>query len=154
MRGSTRLEPAGAPDRNVGRRGPRPLDNAPVAMLSAAAAGAAGCSIQFMLMTGSLTGVGASIGTVIWSGLLVFAVVWVVAALVFLVGLLFVGLPVWMGLDRLGWMSPVLAPGAGTALSALAAGRFGGLPSAAFLLLPGAAAGWTLHRVAYAGRPS
>jgi len=116
--------------------------------------GATGCSIQFVLMTGGLTGAGASLGTVLWSGAVVFIVAWLVAAFGFFIGLLFVGLPVWAGFEKLGWVSPGVAVVAGAALAALAAGLFGGLPSAAFLLLPGAAAGWMLHRAAYAGRRS
>lgn len=136
-------------DQEIGRRGPRPLDNAPMVLLAAAATGATGCSLQFMLTTGGLTGAGASLGTVLWFGAAVFVVAWLVAAIGFFIGLLFIGLPAWAGLDKLGWMSPGVAVAAGAALAAFVAGLFGGLPSAAFLLLPGAAAGWTLHRVAY-----
>lgn len=141
-------------NREIGIRGPRPIDNAPVALLAATMGGATGCSIQFVLMTGDLTGAGASLGTVLWSGAVVFIVAWLVAAFGFFIGLLFVGLPVWAGFEKLGWVSPGVAVVAGAALAALAAGLFGGLPSAAFLLLPGAAAGWMLHRAAYAGRRS
>ena len=108
-----------------------------------------GCAIQFMLMTGGLTGAGASLGTALWFGVFVFVITWVVAALGFAIGLLFVGLPAWAGFDKLGWMSPGLAAASGAILAPLVAGLFGGLPSAAFLLLPGALAGWILHRVAY-----
>jgi hypothetical protein len=80
--------------------------------------------------------------------------IWLIAALGFFIGLLFVGLPVWAGLDRLGWVSRGAAIGTGAALSALVASPFGGSLSAAFLLLPGAAAGAVLHHVAYAGRPT
>jgi hypothetical protein len=125
-----------------------------MALVAATAAGATGCSIQFMLMTGGLTGAGASIGMVLWSGLLVFLIAWIVAAIGFLIGLLFVGLPVWAALDRLGWISSGASVLAGGASAALVAGLFGGPPSAAFLLLPGAAAGWVLHRVAYVRRLS
>ena len=154
MREVADLKPDDSPGPEIGPRGPRPLDNAPIALIAAAATGASGCSLQFMVMTGGLTGAGASIGTVFWFGLMVFAVAWVVAAFAFLVGLLFVGMPVWAGLDRLGWMSSGASVVAGAALAAMVAGLFGGLISAAFLLLPGAAAGWMLHRVAYVGRLS
>lgn len=156
MRPAACLNTVSAPTGEMGPRGPKPLDNAPIAILAAAAAGAMGCAIQFMLMTGGLTGAGASLGTALWFGVFVFVITWVVAALGFAIGLLFVGLPAWAGFDKLGWMSPGLAAASGAILAPLVAGLFGGLPSAAFLLLPGALAGWILHRVAYSksGSPS
>lgn len=104
-------------------------------------------------MTGGLSGAGESLGTVLWFGLLGMLVAWALAAIVFCIGLLFIGLPVWAGLDRLGWMSPGVAVVAGAALATLIGGAIGGLWFALFLLLPGAVAGWTLHRIAY-GKPA
>jgi hypothetical protein len=79
-------------------------------------------------------------------------------AIVFAMGLLIVGLPAWAVLYRLGFRTRWVAVLAGSVLtsataSALAfalnashsdAGWFGLL-----MIPPGAAAGWTLHRVAY-----
>ena len=152
MREMAEMKPSLSPDRQTGWRGPRPLDNALPALFAATAAGATGCAIQFLILTGGLTAAGASLDTVLGSGLLVFVVTWLVAGFGFFIGLLFIGLPAWAGIDKLGWMSPGAAVAAGSGLSALIAGLFGGPLSAAFLVLPGAAAGWMLHRVAYGGR--
>ena len=84
-----------------------------------------------------------------------------IASLAFLVGLVIVGLPMWLALNALGlrarWIAvvagSVLAPASlwvmerswedgGSGLSSLLVG----------LVLSGAVAGWTLHRVAYGGR--
>jgi hypothetical protein len=130
------------------------------AQLAAIGVGAAVCSAQFLLVTGGLTGAGASLWTVVWFGLFVFMVTWLVAAIGFGLGLLLIGIPVWAALIKLGWMSEGVATAAGAVLAALAGGLLGSLASglgsalqpAVFMLLPGAAAGWTLHRVAYGGR--
>jgi hypothetical protein len=113
------------------------------------ATGATTCSVEFLLMTGGLSGNGASIQTVVTTGLMLFAITWLVAAAVFSIGLVLVGLPAWMGLEKLGWVSPTSATASGSLLAAAVAGLFGGPMSAAFLILPGAAAGWMLHHVAY-----
>lgn len=134
--------------------------NAANALMAAIGAGAAVCSAQFLLVTGGLTGAGASIGTVVWFGLFVFMVTWLVAAIGFGLGLLLIGVPVWAALVKLGWMSEGVATAAGAILVALASGLLGSigtgldsaLQSAVFMLIPGAVAGWTLHRVAYGGR--
>ena len=156
MRNATDLERASSSDQRLGSRGPRPLDDAPMALLAGAAAGATICAIQFMIVVGGLAGgsvaAEASTEAVLW-GCAFVLIAWLVAALGFFIGLLFIGLPVWAGFDRLGWTSAGAAIGAGAVLSALVAGLLGGPLSAGFLLLPGAAAGWGLHRVAYAGRP-
>ena len=129
------------------------------AFLAAVAAGATACSVEFMLMTGGLAGADAPVGTVLWFGLFVFLITWLVAAFGFVLGFLLVGLPAWAGLSALGWMSRGAAVAAGGLLAGLAGGLLGsmgtgldgGLSSAAFMLVPGAVAGWTLHRVAYGG---
>ena len=130
------------------------------ALRAAIVVGASVCSAQFLLVTGGLTGAGASLWTVVWFGLFVFMVTWLVAAIGFGLGLLLIGIPVWATLIKLGWMSEGVATAAGAILAALASGLLGSLASglgsavqpAAFMLLPGAAAGWTLHRVAYGKR--
>lgn len=132
------------------------------AFLAAVAAGATVCSVQFLLMTGGLTGAGAPVGTVLWFGLVVFLVTWLVAAFGFVIGLLLIGLPVWAGLSALGRTSRGAAIAAGALLAALAGGLLGsmgmglngGLRSTAFMFIPGAVAGWTLHRIAYGGSKS
>lgn len=136
--------------------------NATNALLAAIGAGAAVCSAQFLLVTGGLTGAGASVGTVVWFGLFVFIVTWLVAAIGFGFGLLLIGIPVWAALARLGWMSQGVSTAAGAILVALASGLMAsvgtgiefGLRSAVFMLIPGAVAGWTLHRVAYGSTKS
>ncbi len=79
-------------------------------------------------------------------------------AIVFAVGLLVVGLPAWAALYRLGFRSRSAAALAGGVLAAVTAsalvmamgGPGSGVVSFGLLmLLPGVAAGWTLHRVAY-----
>lgn len=127
------------------------------AFMAATAVGATVCSAQFLLMTGGFAGAVASVGTVVWLGLFVFLITWLVAAFGFVMGLMLIGLPIWAGLSRLGWMSrgapmaagAVLASLAGGLLGSMGSGLDGGLWSAAFMALPGVAAGWTLHRVAY-----
>lgn len=79
----------------------------------------------------------------------------IVALIPFSLGVWMVGLPAWMILHRVGWTSrlhallsgAVLAGAAGAILSALTGGS--PIEAGAFLLLPGAIAGWTLHRIAY-----
>lgn len=83
---------------------------------------------------------------------------WMMFAPMFLVGLVVVGAPVWWMMENAGMRSARVA----TALGALLAGgaailviaALGVLSAPAFLFCaafapPGAAAGWTLHRVAY-----
>ena len=127
---------------------PKP-DMAPSAFRAAVATGATACSVEFLLLTGGLSGNGASIQTVVTTGLMLFVITWLVAAAVFSIGLVLIGLPAWIGLAKLGWVSPVSATASGSLLASAVAGLFGGPTSAAFLILPGAAAGWMLHRVAY-----
>jgi hypothetical protein len=125
--------------------------------MAATAAGATVCAVQFLLMTGGFAGAGAPVSTVLWSGLVLFLITWFVAAFGFVIGLMLIGIPVWAGLSRLGWMSRPAAIASGAILAALVAGGVsfftsglaGSFVPAAFLLLPGAAAGLALHRVAY-----
>lgn len=42
---------------------------------------------------------------VVSSALILFLITWLVAAFGFVMGLMLIGLPVWAGLSRLGWMS-------------------------------------------------
>jgi hypothetical protein len=138
-----------------------PSEDSSNAFMAAVAAGATVCSIQFLLVTGGFAGAGASIGTMLWSGLILFLITWLVAAFGFVMGLMLIGLPVWVGLSRIGWMSrdasiaagALLASVTGGLLGSLGTGIDGGLQSAAFMTLPGVAAGWMLYRVAYR-RPS
>ena len=84
-----------------------------------------------------------------------------VASAVFAVGLLVVGAPVWAVMHRRGLRErkhaktagALLAAGVALALSALAGpqGLVGGVIFAILMLVPGAVAGWTLHRIAYGG---
>lgn len=90
-----------------------------------------------------------------------------VASAIFLAGLVIVGAPVWAVMHRRGLRDRSHAKTAGAVLTSgvtlaasvllgLAAnsspqGLVGGLIFAVLMLGPGAAAGWTLHRVAYSG---
>jgi hypothetical protein len=82
------------------------------------------------------------------------------AFVTFMAGLIVIGTPAWLVLSRMGRTSRQDALMAGAALSALAGGVFilaAGEPATAWepwafvasLTIPGAAAGWTLHRAAY-----
>ncbi|WP_298158141.1 hypothetical protein [Brevundimonas sp.] len=90
-------------------------------------------------------------------------VAWLYAFIVFLLGLLIVGTPVWLLMARLKRNQRLDATVCGAVLAGLAGfvimQMFSGvvwswtpLAYAAALALPGAAAGWTLHRVAYGRR--
>jgi hypothetical protein len=77
---------------------------------------------------------------------------------VFAVGLVIVGIPAWVALYRLGFRSrwtAALAGGllASTTMTALALAMEGpgsdAVRGGLLMLLPGVAAGWTLHRLAY-----
>ena len=86
-----------------------------------------------------------------------------VAGAVFAVGLMIVGLPAWALLHALHWRSRRVATAAGAVLAATAtgiltlAGNASSVGSAGLfallLLLPGAAAGWALHRASYGRAP-
>jgi len=85
-----------------------------------------------------------------------------VAGVVFAIGLVIVGLPAWALLLALRWRSRGAAMAAGAFLAAattgaltLASGSPGGSAGlfALLLLLPGAAAGWALHRTSYGRLP-
>lgn len=82
------------------------------------------------------------------------------AFVVYMAGLIVIGTPAWLVLSRMGRNSRPNAVLAGAVLSAIAGGIFilaAGEPATAWepwaviasLAIPGAAAGWTLHRVAY-----
>lgn len=82
------------------------------------------------------------------------------AFVIYMAGLIVIGTPAWLVLSRMGRTSRRDALVAGAALSAFAGGIFilaAGEPATAWepwafvtsLAIPGAAAGWTLHRVAY-----
>lgn len=83
---------------------------------------------------------------------------------VFLVGLLVVGAPVWLIIGATQVRSRLVATLVGAVLAGVTAAIIlmlfglmaGGAPAigAAALTLPGAAAGWTLHRVAYGRTPT
>lgn len=134
-------------------------DFEPRAFLGAIGAGAAVCAVQFKGLL-ALAGMGSNAslsGLVV--GLLTFgAVTWLIAALGFFIGLLFIGIPAWAALAALRWTSRRAAVAAGAVLAALAGVGIASLDArnlpglwmvAAFFVLPGAVAGWTLHRVAY-----
>lgn len=81
-----------------------------------------------------------------------------VAGVVFAIGLVVAGLPAWAVLHALRWRSRGAAMAAGALLAATAAGVLtlasdgSGVSAGVFallLLLPGAAAGWALHRTSY-----
>jgi hypothetical protein len=126
---------------------------------AAAAVGAALVVVEFGLL--ALTESGPSGIAELAAGWWVLPVAWVYAFPVFLVGLLFVGTPVWLLMAGLKRDSRTHALLTGAILSALAGflimQRFSGETAlsggpfiyAAALVIPGAAAGWTLHRVAY-----
>jgi len=126
---------------------------------AAAAAGAALVVVELGLL--ALTeGVSSGIAELA-TGWWVLPVAWVYAFPVFLVGLLLVGTPVWLLMAGLKRDSRTHALMTGAILSALAgflimqlfsgetAWSWGPFIYAAALVIPGAAAGWTLHRVAY-----
>ncbi len=77
------------------------------------------------------------------------------AAIAFSIGLVIVGLPAWALLLRLGLRTRRVAVLAGAGLTAVTAAGLGlwsgydGIWFTVFMILPGVAAGWTLHRVAY-----
>jgi hypothetical protein len=77
------------------------------------------------------------------------------AALAFAIGLVVVGLPAWAVLFKLGFRTRAVAILAGGFLSGIAAAILtlavgdDGVWFTVLMLLPGAAAGWTLHRIAY-----
>ena len=96
----------------------------------------------------------------ILGGLWITPVAFLYAFVVFIAGLVVIGTPVWLVLAKLGRTTRTDAVLAGAALCFLAAVALllaAGEPGmawepwalAASLAIPGAAAGWTLHRVAY-----
>ena len=126
---------------------------------AAAAVGAALVAVGFGLL--ALTESFSSSIAELAAGWWVLPITWVYAFAVFLVGLLFVGTPVWLLMAALKRDSRTHALLTGAILSALAgflimqlfsdetARSWLPLAYAAALVIPGAAAGWTLHRVAY-----
>ena len=93
-------------------------------------------------------------------GLWVAPVAWIYAAVVYLAGLLVIGTPVWLLMAKIGWNTRQNAVTAGAILSGLTGLvvllLIGEAPAvwepwalAASLTIPGAIAGWVLHRVAY-----
>lgn len=102
----------------------------------------------------------ATIVAAVTSGLPIIPFATVVAGLAFMIGLAIVGLPVWAALHVLRLRSRWIAALAGAVLAPASIWVGGsweaGVP--AFnsvllgLVLPGAVAGWTLHRVAYGGQ--
>jgi hypothetical protein len=138
-------------------------DFEPRALLGAIGAGATICAVQFVGLMAFTTELHSRTLLEFAGYLLMLGVMtWLIAAIGFFVGLLFVGIPVWAGLVAFRRTSRGAAVAAGAALAALAgvgiarsaAGDFqGAWMVAAFLVLPGAFAGWTLHRVAYGKAP-
>lgn len=101
----------------------------------------------------SLDGMGFGIMMALWMTFMI----GLYAAIAFAIGLVVVGLPAWAVLFRFGLRARVIGVLAGGVLSgvtaamlSLAAG-YDGLWFTVFMIMPGAAAGWTLHRVAYGG---
>lgn len=84
-----------------------------------------------------------------------------IAGVVFAIGLVIVGLPAWALLHALQWRSRRAAMAAGAVLAAATTGVLtlanSSLGSAALfallLFMPGAAAGWALHRTSYGRAP-
>jgi hypothetical protein len=101
----------------------------------------------------------ATIAQAIIIGLSIIPVATVVAGLVFMIGLAIVGLPAWAALHALGFRSRWFAVLAGSVLAPAPIWAGGswevGAPAFSWVLLglvlPGAVAGWTLHRIAYGG---
>lgn len=105
----------------------------------------------------SLVGLTLDILLALWMTLMV----GLFAALAFAIGLVVVGLPAWAVLFRFGFRARAVSILAGGVLSGIAAAMlslafgYDGVWFAVFMILPGGAAGWTLHRVAYGGgKPS
>ena len=136
------------------------------ALVAAALAGGATTSAIVVIVTLILSSGGG--GAIEPQGIALFlAVGAAVASAIFLAGLVFIGAPVWAIMHRRGLREcrhaktagAVLAAGvvlAGGVMLGLSAqsgpqGLAGGLIFAVIMLGPGAAAGWTLHRVAYTG---
>lgn len=77
------------------------------------------------------------------------------AALAFAIGLLLVGLPAWAVLFRFGFRTRAVSIVAGGVLGGITAAMLSlavgvdGVWFTVIMILPGAVAGWTLHRVAY-----
>lgn len=129
---------------------------------AAAAVGAAFVAVGFTVV-GVVISAMNGMGDQILAGLWIAPLAFLYALVVFLVGLVVVGTPAWLILGRAGRTTRGDAVIAGTVLCFVAGVVVilaGGEPAetwepwalAASLAVPGAAAGWTLHRVAY-GRP-
>lgn len=130
------------------------------ALLAAALVGGVATDAVLLSVSLFLSFIGSDLGGGDLQGVLFFlGLVGVIATVVFLGGLLVVGVPVWMIMHAYGLRSPkhavaagaLLAAGATLALSTLAGfeGLVGGLVIALLMIGPGAAAGWTLRRIAY-----
>ena len=124
---------------------------------------AVGVEIWASMVVTALAGGAAAVAQAAAIGLMIGLMSAFYAAVAFGIGLVVVGGPAWLALHGLGarrrWAAvltgAVLATAPGVIFLAAVAseeGDRGAMPLAAFLILPGAAAGWVLHRVAY-GRP-
>lgn len=143
----------------------RGATSVPTAMAGAAAMGALVLAAQgVVLALVSLVILrGESAGLALFYLLMLASPVAITASAVgFLIGQIVLGMPAWLLLHRLGRRRRRDAMIAGAVLSTLAAWAnlsvwFYGGPDVAWaamlFLIPGAAAGWTLHRIAYGASP-
>ena len=141
----------------------RVIERAPLSYPAAAAAGGVVCALEFtpLLMTPLWTNppnafvalATVTVAMMVW---------WFLSAVVFFLGLIFVATPVSALLAAASLTSRRASIAAGALLSATFGGLLttlafpsanAGMLGAAFMLIPGAVAGWILHRVTY-GRPT
>ena len=126
---------------------------------------AVGVEIWASMVVTALTGGPAAVAQAAAMGLMIALMSTFYAAVGFGVGLVVVGGPAWLALHGLGarrrWAAvltgAVLATAPGVIFLAAVAseqGDWGAMPLAAWLILPGATAGWVLHRVAYGRTPA
>ena len=139
------------------------MDRALSALIGAALAGglATATGILVAMAAPTLAYGPPSVGdvlTVVFMGAIMVAMLAIYTSFVFAVGLFLLGLPAWAVLHRLGWRGRRTAVVAGAVLAGAAAGGLalalngpvgGSAGFAAWMVLPGAVAGWTLHRIAY-----
>jgi hypothetical protein len=125
---------------------------------------AVGLELWAGMMIAALAGGPAAVAQAAIMGLMIGLGGILYAAVAFGIGLVLIGGPAWLALHGLGarrrWAAvltgAVLATAPAVIFLAVVAGEqddWGAMPLAAFLILPGAAAGWVLHRIAYGRTP-
>lgn len=136
-----------------------------LAYLAAALVGALVVTIGFAFVAAYSTIANEQGWDEVWRGLWILPAATIYAFAVFIVGLLVLGTPAWLLLVRLGRDRRRDAVIAGAILSMLPVLAFlvaAGEPVSAWepwvfvlsVAIPGAAAGWTLHRIAYGRAPA